>query len=261
MATVRLHVRRYGDAPDATPLVLLHGLFGSSANWHGIARRLAQRRPVLVPDLRNHGQSPHDPLMAYALMADDLLALLEREGVERAIVVGHSMGGKAAMCLTLRHPERVEAVGVVDIAPVVYPSGFETLIDALIALPLQDVTSRGDADRRLRAAIPDPSVRGYLLQNLRRDGDAWDWRFNLSSIAAGLPAIRGFPDEGEDEFAGPALFLYGTGSDYVGADALAAIRRRFPLARLRAIANAGHWVYAEQPDAFVAALEAFIRKL
>jgi esterase len=257
MAALPLHLRRYGD-PGQTPVLLLHGLFGSSANWHSIARRLAQRRPVLVPDLRNHGDSPHDPVMTYAAMGDDLGALLEREAIERAVVVGHSMGGKAAMWLTLHHPERIEAVGVVDIAPLTYPSGFETLIDALLALPLQTLTSRGDADRQLAVAIPNAAIRGYVLQNLRRDGQQWRWRPNLPVIAAALPAIRAFPDAHDQQFTGPALFLYGTRSDYVGARALAAIRERFPLARLRAVANAGHWVYADQPDAFIGALEGFL---
>ena len=257
MAALPLHLRRYG-APGPTPLLLLHGLFGSSANWHSIARRLAQRRPVLVPDLRNHGDSPHDPVMTYAAMADDLAALLEREAIERAVVVGHSMGGKAAMWLTLHHPERIEAIGVVDIAPLNYPSGFETLIDALLALPLPTLTSRADADRLLAHAIPHAAIRGYVLQNLRRDGEHWRWRLNLPGIAAALPAIRAFPEGRHQQFSGPALFLYGTRSDYVGARALGAIRERFPLARLRAIANAGHWVYADQPDAFIGALEGFL---
>lgn len=264
MAAVALHLRRYGDL-GPRPLLLLHGLFGAGANWHGIARRLAGQHPVLVPDLRNHGASPHDPVMTYAAMAEDLSALLEREAVERTVVVGHSMGGKAAMWLALTRPERIEAVVVVDIAPVTYPGGFETPVEALLALPLNDVSSRADADRRLAATIPDASIRGYLLQNLRRcpdrGGKAWAWRTNLPFIAAALPEIRGFPKPAERQFPGPALFLYGTASDYIGAQSLPAIRQLFPLARLRAVANAGHWVYAEQPDAFSAALASFLGRL
>jgi pimeloyl-ACP methyl ester carboxylesterase len=168
------------------------------------------------------------------------------------------MGGKAAMWLTLHHPERIAAVGVLDIAPLTYPSGFETLIDALLALPLQTLSSRGDADRQLADAIPNAAIRGYVLQNLRRDGPHWRWRLNLPAIAAALPKIRAFPDAHDQQFTGPALFLYGTRSDYVDARALAAIRKHFPLARLRAVANAGHWVYADQPDAFIGALEGFL---
>ena len=260
MAMPALTLRRYGT-PGGTPLLLLHGLFGSSRNWHSIARRLAQRRSVLVPDLRNHGDSPHDPVMSYAAMVDDLTTLLEREAIEQVVVVGHSMGGKAAMWLALRHPKRIAALCAVDIAPVIYASGFETLIDALLALPVDTVTSRADADRRLATAIPSPAIRGYVLQNLRRDGNAWGWRVNLSGIATALPEIRGFPEPGGRQFTGPALFLYGTKSDYVDARAFTAIRELFPLARLRAVANAGHWVYADQPDAFTGALEGFLDRL
>jgi esterase len=157
LATPGLTLHRYGN-PGATPLLLLHGLFGSGRNWQGIARRLAERRPVMVADLRNHGDSPHAAAMSYSAMADDLAALLEREAVERVIAVGHSMGGKAAMWLTLNHPRRIAAICVVDIAPVTYTSGFETLIDALLTLPLGAVTSRADADRRLAAAIPSAPI-------------------------------------------------------------------------------------------------------
>jgi pimeloyl-ACP methyl ester carboxylesterase len=240
--------------------VLLHGLFGSGANWHGIARRLAAARPVLVPDLRNHGRSPHAPEMDYPAMADDLAAWTGDQGLGPVVVVGHSMGGKAAMELTLRYPRQVAAVGVVDIAPVRYPDSFETLVDALRALPLGAIANRADADRRLAGAIASAPVRAYLLQNLVHEGDGWRWRFNLPAIAAAMAGLRGFPDPGGRQFAGPALFLYGTESSYVGADALPAIRQLFPLARLRAIANAGHWVYADRPDAFIGALEGFLAK-
>jgi esterase len=216
---------------------------------------------VLVPDLRNHGGSPHAADMSYDAMVGDLAELLEREAVERVTAIGHSMGGKAAMWLTLNQPRRIAAVCVVDIAPISYPSGFETLIDALLALPLDAVTSRADADRRLTAAIPSAPIRGYVLQNLRRDGEHWAWRCNLRDIAKALPEIRGFPDPAGRQFAGPALFLYGTNSDYVGAQSLPTIRELFPLARLRAVANAGHWVYADQPDAFIGALEGFLDTL
>jgi pimeloyl-ACP methyl ester carboxylesterase len=258
---VELHLRRYGET-DGQALVLLHGLFGSGANWHGIARRLERRHRILVPDLRNHGDSPSDPVMTYPAMAGDLAELLAAERITRAVVVGHSMGGKAAMWLALSEPERIAAVVIVDIAPVPYPGGFETLIDALLVLPLSDIADRKDADRRLAARIPDAAVRGYLLQNLRHDDSGgWGWRCNLTDIAAALPALLDFPDAEGQSFAGPALFLYGTDSSYIGGDVLGTIRALFPHARLRAVPNAGHWVYADQPEAFVGALSGFLDRI
>ncbi|ESQ15788.1 MAG TPA: alpha/beta hydrolase [Chromatiaceae bacterium] len=257
MTPLTLHLRRYGR-PGPVPLLLLHGLFGSSANWHRIAQHLAGQHHVLVPDLRNHGESPQDSDMTYPAMVEDLVALLAREGLQRVLMVGHSMGGKTAMWMTLSHPELVEAVAIVDIAPTVYPSGYEKIIDDLLALPMETIANRGDAEQRLAAAIPNSAVRGYILQNLRYGKQDWYWRANLPAIAASLPLLRAFPDPAGRQFTGPTLFLYGTKSDYIGAESLPSIRRLFPLARLRAIPNAGHWVYADQPDRFLAALRGFI---
>jgi esterase len=265
MTTVNLHHRHYGEpSPGRLPLVLVHGLFGSAANWHGIARRLAADRLVLVPDLRNHGESPWDARMDYPAMALDLAALLDRLGIARAHLAGHSMGGKAAMWLALSAPERVGSLIVADIAPVDYPSRHGALVNALWGLPLTEITDRRDADARLAASIHSPAVRGYLLQNLvhgraRGDGEGgWRWRLNLPVIARSLDLLLGFPPAGGRTFPGPALFVYGSRSDYVTGAGLPRIRALFPLARLRAIPQAGHWVYADQPEAFTAAVGGFL---
>lgn len=259
MTAVPLHTQRFGGDSDRLPLVLLHGLFGASGNWQAIARRLASERAVLVPDLRNHGASPHAQTMDYATLAADVGALLEAEGIRRAIVVGHSLGGKVAMWLALQEPAKIAALGVVDIAPVRYPPGFEAVVAALAALPLADMQGREDADRRLRGAIADARVRGFLLQNLRRSAEGWRWRCNLDAIVGALPSLRDFPDAGGRQFPGSAWFLYGTASAYVGQAQLPAIRALFPLARLRAVPNAGHWVQTDQPEAFMRALTPLLR--
>ena len=261
MTALKLHLRHYGEASAAgLPLVLIHGLFGSAANWHGIARRLATGRRVLVPDLRNHGQSPWDPRMDYRTMAIDLAALLEREGIDRAHLVGHSMGGKAAMWLALTAPERVGSLVVADVAPIAYATRHGALVQALAALPLNEIADRRDADSRLAAAIHSAPVRGYLLQNLAHDGaGGWRWRLNLEVLAQSLEGILGFPEATGLQFPGATLFLYGSRSDYVTGEGLPRIRALFPLARLRSIPNAGHWVYADQPEAFVAAVDGFLK--
>ncbi len=266
MTALNLHLRQYGeDAPGAIPLVLVHGLFGAAANWHGIARRLAGERRVLVPDLRNHGESPWDERMDYPAMAADLVALLDAQGISRAHLVGHSMGGKAAMWLALTAPARLGSLVVADIAPVVYPGRHGALVRALAALPLSDLEDRRDADASLAAAIPAAPVRDYLLQNLVHDAPqagasaGWRWRLNLAVLARAMDDILGFPAAEDRQFPGPALFLYGSRSDYVTGAGLPSIRARFPLARLRAIPNAGHWVYADQPDAFANAVAGFLK--
>lgn len=254
---LELFRREYGDG-GATPLLLLHGLFGSSANWHGIARRLADSRRVLVPDLRSHGRSPSGDIVSYPAMADDLTKLLDAEGIGEVAIVGHSMGGKAAMWLALTHPERVRALAVVDIAPVAYPHRFDTIFDPLLTLDLSRLMDRKAADALLAGRLPDPSLRGYLLQSLVREGEGWRWRLDLQALAASIDEIVSFSDPGGRKYPGPTLFIYGTESDYVSGEHLRAIRGLFPLARLRAVPGAGHWVYADQPDAFVRALESFL---
>jgi esterase len=241
-------------------VVLIHGLFGSAANWHGIARRLAAGRRVLVPDLRNHGRSPWSEGMDYPALAEDLVALLDVLGIGRAHLVGHSMGGKAAMWLALSEPGRVGSLVVADMAPVTYGGRFGGLIAALSDLPLESLRDRRDADRRLAAAVASPAVRGYLLQNLVPDGlGGWRWRLNLPVLAASMDAILDFPDAGGRQFPGPTLFLYGGRSDYLTGDALPQISSLFPLARLRAIPEAGHWIYADQPEAFSLAVAGFLK--
>ncbi len=256
---IPLHLREYGAAPgEGPPVLLLHGLFGSSANWHGIARRLAGAHRVLVPDLRGHGRSPAGEGISYPAMAADLIGLLDERGLAQATLIGHSMGGKAAMWLALTAPERVAALGVVDMAPVVYPDRLGALVAALRALPLDQIADRRGAQVLLAPAVPDPGVRGYLLQNLEHADGAWRWRIDLDALASAMPEIRGFPDPGTAQFPGPALFVYGTESDYVTGERLAPIRALFPLARVRPVAGAGHWVYADQPEGFLTALSGLL---
>ena len=236
--------------------MLLHGLFGSSGNWHGIARILGQQHRVLVPDLRGHGRSPAGDGLSYPAMAADLLHLLDDQAIPRARVIGHSMGGKVAMWLALTAPQRVATLTVVDIAPVTYPDRHSDLVAALGAIPLASLRDRREADAWLAPVVREAAVRGYLLQNLEHTPEGWRWRLALSAIAAATEAIRGFPDPGGAQFPGPALFVYGTASDYLAGPHLGTVRALFPLARLRPVAGAGHWVHADQPAAFLTAIAA-----
>ncbi|MGD8429994.1 MAG: alpha/beta fold hydrolase [Ectothiorhodospiraceae bacterium] len=251
---MKLHCESLGEGP---PLVILHGLYGSGTNWKSHARWLSEHRRVLLPDLRNHGRSPHVPGMAYPDMADDVVALLDAEDIERATIVGHSMGGKVAMALALAHPDRVRALVVVDIAPVTYPSRHEALIESLQRLQPGHLRSRGEADRELAAEIPEPMVRQFLLTNLERREEGYGWRIPLDILAAELPRLVGWPDI-PGQWRGPALFVHGGASDYVTDGARAEIARYFPEARTLAVKGAGHWLHAEAPDAFRDVLQGFL---
>lgn len=227
-------------------------------NWHGIVGRLQRllgtSRRIIVPDLRNHGQSPHDPDFSYESMATDLVNLLDALEIEHVNLVGHSLGGKVAMWLALEHPERVAALAVVDIAPVTYPSRFRRLFAALRGLNLRTIDSRREADARLATDIPDPAMRGFLLQNLRHTQDGWTWRFNLAALADAMEGLRTFPDPQGRRFHGRTIFIHGANSDYVRPDQWPAIQDLFPRAQVTSIPGAGHWVHADQPDAFAGAI-------
>jgi len=261
LPALSLSFRAYGEgARDRLPVLLIHGLFGAASNWRGIARRLAGQRHVLVPDLRNHGDSPWAERMDYPSMSGDVAALLDAQGIERAHLVGHSMGGKVAMWLALNDPEHVGSLVVADIAPVTYESRFGSLMSALSNLPLAELRDRRDADRRLSEVIGSAPLRGYLLQNLVQDAEGhWRWRMNLTALAASLDLILGFPETGGSQYPGPTLFVYGGQSNYLTGETLPRIRALFPLARMRSIPEAGHWVYADQPDAFSAAVMGFLK--
>lgn len=246
----------YGEA--GAPVVILHGLLGSARNWATIAKRLAETHRVFALDLRNHGSSPWSDVMTFEAMVDDLRTTLERLGLGPAAVVGHSMGGKVAMLLALTHPEQVERLVPVDIAPVRYEHSFEEYIEAMRGVDLARAERRADVDRDLAAQIPDVGVRNFLLQNLVREDDRFAWRPNLDALAAHMDDILGFPDPGQRRYEGPALFIAGERSHYVRPEHKGEIARLFPHAQITTIAQAGHWIHAEQPQAFLAHLQAFL---
>ena len=234
-------------------VVLLHGLFGSARNLGGLRRALAGSFQVAAIDLRNHGDSPHGEGMAYAAMTDDVRQTLQSEGVTSACVVGHSMGGKVAMTLALHAPAMVERLVVADIAPVTYPSHFGAYVAAM--LTVRATSSRAQADAALAGAIPDAAIRSFLLHNFR---SGTGWRIGLDEIAAALPEVEIWDSTDATPFARPTLFVTGARSDYVKAGDRPAITALFPAASFAEIPDAGHWLHAEQPDAFNRRVAAFL---
>ncbi len=241
-------------------MTILHGLFGSGRNWNAIARRLAEQARVLVPDLRNHGASPHAEPMTYPAMAADVRTLFESQEIERSDLIGHSMGGKAAMWLALTEPQRVDRLVVVDIAPVRYDHSFEELIRILRQLPLEHLSGRAAADEWLARQLPEPTLRQFLLQNLVRRGDRYLWRINLDAIEQAMPELMGFPDvHGLRPFFGPALFIAGERSSYILPEYGATINQLFPRAAIERLPDVGHWLHSEQPEQFLAIVQRFLR--
>lgn len=249
-----LHAR---EAGEGSPVVLLHGLFGSARNLGTVQARLAARHRVLALDLRNHGDSPHAYGMDYATMAEDVRETLAARNALPAALIGHSMGGKVAMRLALAAPEAATRLLVADIAPVAYPPGFGAYAEAMAALPLQAGLTRATADAALAPAIPEASVRSFLLQNLHL-GAAPSWRIGLAEITAALPEIEGWNTPPGASYGGPTLFVSGEFSPYIQAEARPTIRALFPAVRFVTLRHAGHWLHADNPDGFVAVASAFL---
>ncbi|MEM1375714.1 MAG: alpha/beta fold hydrolase [Pseudomonadota bacterium] len=234
------------------PLVIAHGLFGSARNWGVIAKRMAAHRRVICVDMRNHAGSFWSDDMSYEAMAGDLAQVLEP--LDGADLLGHSMGGKAAMVAALKGAPLRRLI-VADIAPVIYTHTQMPLIDAMEALDLASIATRADADAALSARVEDATVRAFLLQSL--DVRAGRWLLNLPALRANMDAIIGFPDVSTAAEV-PAFFLSGAASDYVQPDARATIKALFPAARFARIPGAGHWLHAEKPREFEAAVTAFL---
>jgi esterase len=249
-----LHAIEAGAGPS---LCLLHGLFGAGRNLGAVQRRLAGRFRTLALDLRNHGASAHAPAMDYAALAADVRETLEAAAALPAMILGHSMGGKVAMRLALERPDLVAALVVADIAPVPYPPHHRDLVAAMLALPLRPGLSRAAADAALAASVPDPQVRGFLLQNLMI-GQTPSWRNGLAEIAAALPEIEDFSPPAGKRYAGPALFVAGARSDYIRPAHEAAIRALFPSAQFATLRGAGHWLHADDLEGFLAVVTPFL---
>jgi pimeloyl-ACP methyl ester carboxylesterase len=253
-----LHLVEIGDGGPR--IVLLHGLFGQGKNWTSIAKALADRARVIMVDLPNHGRSGWTESVTYEDMAEAIADVLG--DAEPLNVVGHSMGGKVAMVLALLRPRLVERLVVADIAPVRYrrTTGFADYVTGMRSIDLSRVNTRADADARLQPYVPDDVVRGFLLQNLRRDGTSasgWRWQMNLSLLGGKLADLGDWPDLQTPPYPGPVLWVAGKDSDYVTPEYGPAMRALFPHTQLFTIKNAGHWVHSEQPEIFVAVLRRF----
>ncbi|MGB3179227.1 MAG: alpha/beta fold hydrolase [Albidovulum sp.] len=251
-----LNMIEYGQTTSHPPLMIVHGLFGSARNWGAIAKRLSAERRVISVDMRNHGESFWADTQSYPDMAQDLAEVIESLGGPMD-VIGHSMGGKAAMVLALTRPDLVKRLVVADIAPVAYAHSQVRLTQAMTALDLSELTARSEADRRLSAAVEEPGVRAFLLQSLDLKGDAPRWRLNLPVLEREMGKIVGWPGT-QGRFDGPVLMLSGALSHYVLPEHRTTIKALFPSARFAKLPEAGHWLHADKPRAFEGAVGVFL---
>lgn len=256
MKDLELAFEEFGN-PDNSSLIILHGFFASSRNWRQVAEKLSAKFHVYVLDMRNHGASPHNPVMDYPSMATDLLRFIENRELKTVSLLGHSMGGKIAMWFALNHPDFVDHLIVADIAPVSYTHSFDDTIQALKALPLAEISNRKQAEELLASAIPELSYRQFLLQNLPLKNGEYCWRIDLDVFYHMAPNIVAFPNTDHVEpFTGKTLFIAGADSSYVKAEDISVL---FPQASISTIANAGHWLHVQQPDVFTELVEKFCK--
>jgi|SRR6056297_515104 len=244
----------YGTRTKAPGLLIAHGLYGSARNWGVISKRLSDSRQVVAVDMRNHGSSPWFETHSYPDMASDLAAVLEDlEGPFD--VLGHSMGGKAAMVLALTRPELVNRLIVADIAPVTYTHSQIQYIEAMKSVDLNRIESRSDVKAQLEGKVDNPALISFFTQSI--DIKTKTWRLNLNTLGEQMPQIMSFPDI-SGHYDGKVMFLTGADSDYVTRDSRTNIKDLFPKAQFVKIPGAGHWLHADRPRAFEAAVRTWL---
>jgi len=261
---MELFFRKYGSGP---PLIILHGLYGSSDNWVSIGRKLAENFEVFLVDQRNHGRSQHSPEHNYHLLKEDLKEFMDKQSIEKAIIIGHSMGGKVAMFFAVDYPERINHLIVADISPRSYKTtnsaqllAHNTIIKAMYNIDFYGITSREEIDGILAKSIPEPRIRQFLLKNIKRSKDnEYSWSLNIKTIKNELIHIMDGLNENQKKITGfPVLFLKGEKSDYILKEDKEIIQKIFPFADIEIIPNAGHWMHAEQPEMFINKISDFI---
>ncbi len=250
-----LHYQIAGEG--GTPLLLIHGLFGSADNWRGIAKKLSKMRQVISVDLRNHGRSFQHPQQNYPLMAADIAEVLAELGIDKVDLLGHSIGGKVAMQFAFDYPLLLNKLIVVDIAPRSYPDSHSQIFKNLMAVNLAQFSQRSEVDKALATMIPEQAVRSFLLMNLTVQDGQLAWRINLNHLFCNYPALLQavIPTK---PIVQPTLFISGDDSDYIGTEDRQQIRQWFSNVQLLRIANAGHWVHADQPEVFCQTVESFL---
>ena len=256
-SVLKLYHRDLGGV-GRPPLVILHGMLGSSRNWISAGTELATHYHVFALDLRNLGRSPHADEMSWSAMVGDVLGWLDAQGLARVTLLGHSLGGKVAMLLACREPARVERLVVVDIAPKGYPEKAERAeFAAMHALRLDTLQSRREAEEAFAPLMPDRLMRQFLATNLEQSPEGtWRWSINLPALAAARPALVQSPLAAGDTFAGPTRFILGGKSDFVRPADTAGIRRHFPAAEIITLAASGHNPHMEARTEFVRAVPA-----
>lgn len=253
-----LHARIYGEDSPRTPLLVMHGLFGMADNWGTFAREFAKERPIHLLDLRNHGHSFHSDEMSLAAMVDDLEAYIQQNQLEEVDILGHSLGGKAAMQYAVSKSTNIRKLIIADIAPKAYPPHHQKIIEALQAVKIDKASNRKDVEEQLRQYLNETGVIQFLLKNVYiKEDRKLDWRFNLKTLTEKYAEFITVGVE-PGVYDGETLFLSGEKSNYIVKDDYPMIKEMFPNSEIKIVPKAGHWVHAENPKAFNELVEQFL---
>lgn len=256
--TLPLNYQRFGDI-NKPPLLLCHGLFGSLENLFSIKRGLEHHFDIIAVDLPDHGRSPFSQQFSFQLYAQSIIDLLNQLKIEKAHLLGHSLGGKIVMQIALTIPQKVNKLVIADIAPVSYSPRHQSVMSGLRAVDLATLSNRSDADKYMREYIEEAGVRQFLLKSLYQKGQKWAWRFNLPLLERDYALLIKAPDVAHDsQFYGDTLFIKGGRSDYLLADHQQVIKQHFPNSQAKIISDAGHWLHAEKPSVFNRLVEQFL---
>lgn len=254
-----LHSKIYGQDLSGTPLLVFHGLFGMLDNWGSFGKEMGELFPVHLIDLRNHGKSFHSPEMSHDDLAHDILHYMEFHQLDKINLLGHSLGGKAVMQFAIKYPIKVEKLIVVDISPKAYPPHHQGILKALESVDFNTATTRQDVEEILLAYIPEKSVVQFLAKNLYwTDDKKLNWRFNLKTLSEKYTEFVSNAVK-FGVFSGETLFVGGEKSNYILPQDEFQIKQQFPNASVVMIKNAGHWVQAENPEDFNAAVLKFLK--
>ena len=255
---MKLFYRKYGEGPA---LIILHGLYGSSDNWVSVAKKISNKFKVYLPDLRNHGNSPHSEIHDYEALSDDIIEFAEARQLSRFFLAGHSMGGKTAVSVAVRKPELLMGLIVADISPFADHRAAESavrehlqILKAMAATDLSGIKKREEVDYQLRELITSAEVRNLIMKNLQRNSDSsFSWKINVNSLIRNIGNITGAYKKDEFQYGHisgfPVVFLKGENSGYITTEGFNDILRIFPGAELKIIRNAGHWLHADNPEA------------
>jgi len=266
------------QSDNHNPIIILHGLFGMSDNWMTVGKKFAENHQVYLPDLRNHGRSPHSEEFNYQVMVDDLVEFIDNlqilPGYSREsqipILIGHSLGGKIVMHFAMKYPEKLRKLVVVDIAPKYYPIQHDSILTGLLSLKLAGMKSRKDIDIQLAQYVPELNVRQFLLKNIKRNdkksktGSGFTWRINLKAISREIENIGEGLVQPQSEGSGgvcfdkPALFIKGGKSQFISVQDAVLIKKLFPNSQITTIENAGHWVHIDEREKFTDAINVFL---